>query len=541
MKFRLAKREKYKLAGKTSRSVDIPSPLGGVNTRDSLSAMAPTDAIELVNYIPQQNGLISRAGFEVATGNSNFEFFDNTNFNFYDNNNFVFFSDNSSGVYPNIIESVIPYVSGINSFMITASNGRLYKDNTAGVLNELGSGYTNNRWENVKISNNMVLVNGADAPLNFDGSVLTTISFSGDLATYGAIKINGIHKYRNRLYLYDTNYGNFFYGGVNSVAGSFTEFQLNRVSDTGGNIVSIKSLTHDAGDGIDDYIVFILNTGEVLLYAGGDPNDANDWRLVGKYKIPPIINKRCATQFAGDVLVLTKQDLIKLSDVVRFTGEQGGFNNNPSKLSGAITNDFNTYGNIWGWELTTYPRGGWIIVNVPEVEGQKSHQWIVNVITGASTRFNGWNANSFGVLNDNLYFGENKRLCWADRGLDDDGAEIQVLSRQAFTNLGMSEKKKVSNLKMFLQSDGAIAIDVGIAYDFGVVNPQSIQINETEGSAWDLADWDTADWSFEKGNILIFKTGGIGVYSSIQQRYNIKGQRVNWYATTYNFDTGKSF
>jgi len=541
MRFQVVRKKKFNLAGKTSQAVDIPAPLGGVNTRDSLSIMAPTDAIELENYIPQQNGLISRKGFSTATGNKNFVFMDNANFTFVDGNNFVFMGDSGSDTYPDIVYSAIPYVSGVNSFMITASGGKLFKDNTSGVLTELGSGFANDRWEASKISNNMVLVNGADAPRNFDGTNLTITSFSGDLASYGAENINGIHKYRNRLFLYNTNYGNFFYGGVNSIAGAFTEFQLNRVSDTGGNIIAVKSLTHDAGDGIDDYIVFILDTGEVLMYAGGDPNDADDWRLVGKYKIPPLINRRCATQLAGDVILLTKQDLIKLSDVVRFTGEQGGFNNNPSKLAGGITDDFNTYGNIWGWEVSTYPRGGWIIVNVPEIEGQQSHQWVVNIITGASTKFTGWNATTFAILNDNLYFGEDKRLCIGDEGLDDDGADIKVLARQGFTNLGNSQKKKVSNLKMFLKSDGIISVDVGIAYDFGVVNPQSIQQNETSGSAWDIADWDIADWSFEKGNILIFKTAGIGVYTSIQKRFNVKGQRVNWYSTTYNYNIANAF
>jgi hypothetical protein len=539
MRFSVGRKQKPQLARATSKAVDIPAPIGGLNTRDSLSAMPPTDALQLVNYIPQQSGLKSRLGYTTATGTLDFFFSDSNNFYFADGNNFVF--TGSSDTYSGAVETTIPYIQGLTSLMITASGGELYSDNTSGTLTTLGTGFGNARWEGEKLGVNMVLVNGADAPQNFNGTTLSTPSFTGDLATYGAANINGIHKHRNRIYMYDTDYGNFFVGGVNAVSGDFDEFQLDRVSNTGGNITCIKSITKDAGDGIDDYLAIMLNTGEVILYQGSDPTDADNFALVGKFMMPPLINRRCATEFSGDIICLTKQDVIKLSDVIKYTSESGGFNTNPSKLSGAITNDYNTYGDIWGYQITTYPRGGWIIINIPEVEAQAAHQYVINVVTGASTQFMGWEANCFGVLNNNLYFGEEARTCLADSGLSDDGADIQLIGRQAFTNLGISQRKKINNVKLFIQADGALDIDLSVAYDFGVATPQGTQGSVATGVLWDTVLWDTASWSSVQSSTLSFTTAGLGVYTSIQKNLSIQGQQINWYATTYNFDTGKAF
>ena len=38
--------------GRLSPEVDVPAPVGGLNTRDNLGDMPIEDAIELVNWIP---------------------------------------------------------------------------------------------------------------------------------------------------------------------------------------------------------------------------------------------------------------------------------------------------------------------------------------------------------------------------------------------------------------------------------------------------------------------------------------------------------
>ena len=45
----------------------LPAPVGGLNYRDPISAMAPTDALVLENFIPKQTGVELRKGWKYHT------------------------------------------------------------------------------------------------------------------------------------------------------------------------------------------------------------------------------------------------------------------------------------------------------------------------------------------------------------------------------------------------------------------------------------------------------------------------------------------
>ena len=509
---RIPRRGRAKAAVSTSQSIDVPAPIGGLNTRDSLSLMPITDAIKMVNWVPQPTGLSARRGYVPITAS-----------------------------YGNPVETTIPYVNGTTKILITAAGANIYTDDVDGTKTSIGSGFTNNKWFSAKIANNMVLVNGQDDPRNFDGASLSTPSITGDLATYGEEKMNGIAKHKSRLFMWDSANGDFFYGGVNAVSGAFAKFQLSRVSNTGGNILEIKTISRDAGDGGDDYAAFILDTGEILVYQGSNPADATAWALVGRYVAPPLIAKGCAHEFAGDVLMVTQSDLIKLSDVIKYGSEAGGFNITPSKLSGAIANDFLLYGGNYGWQLTTHPASGWIIINVPEVAGTTYHQFVVNTVTGSATRFEGWASYQYAYLDGKLYFGADDDLMHADVGTSDNGSDIDLLALAAYNNLGVPKRKKISNARLYIFSDGVSSIDLSMGYDYETPTVQGTQQVETSGATWDVAAWDEADWSGLTSKLINFVTSGVGMYVTSQIALSINGQEITWHSTTYNFDISTTY
>ena len=136
------------------------------------------------------------------------------------------------------------------------------------------------------------------------------------------------------MYVWDTDTGNFYYGATNAIQGGFTKFALNEVSKTGGNLLIMKSISRDGGSGPDDYAAFILDTGEVIVYQGSDPGTAANWALVGRYFLPAPINKRSAIEFAGDIVVLTRQDVVSLNggDGVVYQCDTG-FDDNDSNIN----------------------------------------------------------------------------------------------------------------------------------------------------------------------------------------------------------------
>lgn len=500
------------LARKTGKFIDVPAPRGGLNTRDPLQEMPITDAFRLENWVPQANGLTSRKGYVVATEN-----------------------------YSSYPETIIHYLSGVTSQIITASGSVLYTDDGEDTLTSIATGLSNARWRGTQLGSNLILVNGADAPRNWDGTTITTPSFSGDLSTYGTTNIDGIHKHKNRVYMWDTSYPNFFYGGVNSISGAFTEFNLENVSDTAGNIIEIKTISRDAGDGPDDYIAFILSTGEVLIYQGSDPGDANSWALVGKYKIPPIIAKNCATEFAGDILIATKADIVKLSDVINYSGESGGFNLKPSKLSGAIRDNFNLYGSNYGWQLLTYPTEGWIILNVPLTTNSTYRQFILNTVTGGATQFTNWNGSVFGVVNEKLYFGADTTLYNANSSKSDNGSGIPLVGSQAFSNFGTPSRKKPNNAKLFLLTEGQVSAELAIAYDFEAAKFNAVQESSTSTAIWNTAKWDQAFWAGKTAVNIRYTLSGLGVYVSPKVSLTTTNQEITWNTITYNFNVAENF
>src|SRR5690606_8054974 len=123
--------------------------------------------------------------------------------------------------------------------------------------------------------------------------------------------------------------------------------------------------------------------GQVIVYQGSDPSDANAWALVGVYEIPPPIGYRCLSKIAGDLGILTIAGVLPLSKAMVI--DRAAIQNV------AISQNINTtmmtaareHGDNFGWSLTVYPKNNMFIVNVPLAEGGETHQYVMNTRHGA--------------------------------------------------------------------------------------------------------------------------------------------------------------
>jgi hypothetical protein len=123
--------------------VNVPCPSGGLNTKDSESAMDPMDALIMENWFPNQGSVSTRKGFtEYATGLSGY------------------------------VETLMEYnANTIRKFI--CANGTTLNDitNPASIIS-VGTGFTNARWQWVNFNAYLIMVNGADSPKTFDGTTL---------------------------------------------------------------------------------------------------------------------------------------------------------------------------------------------------------------------------------------------------------------------------------------------------------------------------------------------------------------------------------
>jgi hypothetical protein len=477
--------------------VNVPSPSGGLNTKDSESAMEPTDALIMENWFPGQGSVSTRKGFtEYATGLSGY------------------------------VETLMEYNANTTRKFICANGSTLNDITNPASIVSVGTGFTNARFQWVNFNAYLIMLNGADTPQTFDGTTLAASTISGTGLTVS--ELNGINVHKNRVYVWNSNAQDVWYGATNAIGGVFTKFQLSRVAPFGGNLVSMMTWNLDGGNGVDDYAVFLMSSGDVLLYQGSDPST---WALLGTYKIGRPIAIRGAKKVAGDIVIITDQDFVFFSEVFKNDGSvtQRG------KLSGAAIEAVNDYGSNYGWEIAMYPKAGWLLINVPVANNTTYHQYVLNTITGAACKFTGMNASTWGMYNNNLYFGGNGKVFKADDGFNDNGANINCDIQAAYNNLGSPQEKIVNSYRNTIKLDGSAVVNSIVNFDYGRGETSQNSSSTAQGSFWDVALWDVAMWSPEglTRNELIYSSGQ-GVDLGMRIKVSINGQQLFWYRTDYS-------
>ena len=425
------------------------------------------------------------------------------------------------------------YLTGArSSFTTHAGTGEDFTGTPADALSSpsqkavsLDTGFANGRWQHWQFNARLFLANGADTLKVYDGSTLASSTFSGPTLA----NIIGGTSYKNRVYVWEDQSMSFWYGGVNSISGAMTEFDLSRVGKRGGYLVTMASWTLDGGDGVDDYAVFIMSSGEVIVYKGSDPSDSASWALVGVYYIDSPMGRRSVVKFGGDIVIQAHEDYVRLSEVMRENLKR-------TKISGAAREASTAYADNDGWQVCSYPKGGWLLFNIP-VSGTRFDQHMLNIVTGAWTKFEGINARCFEVYVRDLYFGGIDGVYKADSGLSDNGGQIDANAYQAWNAMGVQGLKRMTAFRPVLQSEGALTYNAALAYDFGSANV-AVDVSQASagtlwGSAWG-SPWSAAiqikqDWS---------AAAGMGNEVSIRLRVAVINQSVKWFRTDFLFEPG---
>lgn len=491
----------------TAQSYSIPAPTGGWNARDPLDLMAENDAVRLVNAFPDVSKVRSRKGFtshQSATSNA--------------------------------IQTLVEYaeMDGTRA-LLGASNGHIYDYTTASSPSSLGSGFTNNKWQTATYLNIIVFVNGTDQPQQYNGTSLSAATYTGIADDSVLIQAS---VYKNRLYFVEKNSTSIWYGGAASVTGAVTKLDIGDVLKLGGRIYYAGSVTHDTGSGLQDLFCIITDKGEVITYSGTNPSD---WAISGRYFIPaPLGEYRCAFDLYGDLAILTENGVFPLSAIL--TGstvlDSQAITN---KIQGAFTSAAKLYGSNFGWHGFVCPRSKWLIINVPLVAGSTSHQYCMNLLTGAWCKFTGMNANCFAMLSEEPYFATASGAVFkADNGTSDNGAAIEVDIKQAFNYF-----QNRSNIKQFLMSkpiltaSGSIEFQIGFDVDNqdATVGYSTVGVEAEAGASWGDA-WGS-EWA--GGNIDIsnwYSVHGLGRSGALKFKANLTNVSFDLTASHVTYKVG---
>jgi hypothetical protein len=575
----------------TALTTSITSPIGGWNARDSVSSMPPTDAVTLTNLYPTPTDVVLRKGYSKRSiGITGFV---NSLMNYAGPSSQKLFAAAGSSIYnadtatASVVYSItndklqhINISTGGGHFLV-ACNGAdatmvydgtswfsIAPTSTAQTINSITYVTTTATLTTAiahgLLTGNKVTISGA-SPAAYNGTYTITVTGAntftytmasnpgGNASTVGTYavlyaitgvnsnKFVNVNLFKNRLFFTEKDSLKVWYLPVNQIAGAATSLDFGGIARNGGFLQAMATWTLDAGQGSDDYAVFITNMGEIIVYNGTDPDTAATWALKGVWQLGYVFSRRCFYKFAGDILLLTQDGLVPLASALQSSRLDPRINLT-DKIFFAISLAADTYSTEFGWQAIYFAKPNMLIINIPNPNG--AEQYIMHTISKAWCNFTGINAKCFELSGDNLYFGGNGFVGKFFDTNADDGGQISATCQQAYSYFDTPGQQKRFTLvrPTFLVDVGAPGIYCGINTDFQTQNnlgKVSFETNPTTTAVWDVATWDNDVWA---GNLVISRNWqgvtGLGYAGGLNLNMVSAGIDVHWLSTDYVMEKG---
>lgn len=467
--------------------------------------MDPLDAVQLDNWFPDAGGV------NVRNGSSPF----------------------LSGLGSGPVETLASFDVGAMQKFVAGCGANLYEIGTQ-VAFLIKTGFKSDRWQSCSFLGHLFMVNGLDKAQIYDGATMADAAFTGvDTST-----LFGVWQYQQRLFFWQKNSTGFWYALLNSINGALAFYDLGAFCPRGGSLVSMTTSSYDGGNGVLDYAVFMMSSGDALLFSGNDPALASNWSLLGEYRISPAISVRAVTDYGGDSFITTFDDHVTLQQM--FTALRLGEMAPRSKVSKAVQLAIQANPNGFGWQALYYPRGRSLIFNVPNPDGTFDQHVCNTGLPGQPwCRYVGMNASCFGIFKNLLYFGAATGTVWlADIGNLDGTQPIEAVAQQAWNKLGNAQRKRVAAARPVVQSVGAISYEFAVGFDYSQLNIPIPVVTLAVGSPWDTSLWDTSPWSSESTIDPRWRVGG-GTGTAVGFGLTIGAtQPVSWLRTDLRLESG---
>jgi hypothetical protein len=243
--------------------------------------------------------------------------------------------------------------------------------------------------------------------------------------------LNQVFLHKRRLFFVEENSTSVWYLPAGAIGGAATELPLGDRFKRGGYV--------SFGAGLDDVCIIVSSNGEIAVYEGDDPSDANSWRIVGIYEISRPLNKSAYFKAGGDLAILTEDGIIPVSEALRKdrAALQAVAISYPIEdaWKAAVANRTTSF----PIQPTLWQSQAMLLIGIP---GPGGIAYVANARTGAWCRYTGWDVRCGAVSNDRLYFGTNAgKVMRGQQGGTDDGAAYTAKYVPKFTEGGTAQVK----------------------------------------------------------------------------------------------------
>jgi hypothetical protein len=402
----------------------------------------------------------------------------------------------------------------------------------------LATSFSDDRWQTALYSDRLFFVNGLDNPQVYDGSTVAAIVWSGSGLSADNDLIN-IALVRNRLWFCEKEKARVWYGAIGQItaASPLTVFDLQQIA-SGGICMAIGSWSRDAGDGADDMTVFVMSTGEILIYQG-DPGST--FSLIGKYWTgAPPIGRQCLFKIGGELMVITSLGLLPVSAAIGGVALDLSRIDPWGKIAAGIVADAALDSGNAGWHGVLH--NGIVYVNVVQTEAALSKQWVINTRNGACATYSGWHPSSMASFGGDLYFGSMAggfvRLVG---GEDDDGESITANANCAFTFPTQGQRNNLfTAIRPVMDAEGTVTGLIGVDTNFVVrtLSGASVSLIEDPSTTPWGSEWGSPWGSSGGARPNWFSIRGEGRSVSVRMRAVNTALNCRWYSTDLLFKPG---
>jgi hypothetical protein len=307
--------------------------------------------------------------------------------------------------------------------------------------------------------------------------------------------------------------------------------------DHGGTLEGLFSWTVDGGAGVDDQLVAVSHAGDVIVYQGSGPDEA-DWGMKGIYYIGEVPNTpRFGSEHGGELHLLSAYGLVSMNDllqgvdtsVLRSGIDRSGI---ASKIAGLIREEMKAKISLRGWDVALAPSEGGILISTPTIGSAAPIQFYYNLATQGWGIWRDVPMQCFTEYQDSVVFGtadgrvmkmdvpyDNSLLDPIDPARNGDDIEFSVLT--AYSSLqadGLYKRVKLIRPDFIAPLPPSHSSQA--RYDYDTDEGNNFQLREPSESAigiWDAGSWDLAVWGSSTGSTFptIGGAWGYGRYIAI--------------------------
>lgn len=509
-------------AAQTAQLSVIPAPTGGLNYRDPIAAMSPADALVLTNFIPRQQGIELRKGWQV-------------------------YADSPlDPVEP--VESVFSYKAPSNDddkiFVAVGEDIYDVTDGGAPTVAVTGTGSTNGEWWTTQFANSsgnyLLAVSPGAGYWTYDtinGWVNRTASVTG-MTT--AVRTVAVWK-RRVWFTFQDSSDVAYMDTVDAIAGSITTFPMGSILRNGGYVSAMFNWTIDAGFSVDDFLVVVGTEGDVGVWEGTDPTSVATFGLKGAWYVGPVPRHgRYFTPFGGDVMIVSELGLVPMSKLITGQYSEDQQIGPASKIQSVFAPLVRKLLNEKYFDVFVVPSSEVLVIKLP-ADGGTYRQFAMNVVTGAWCQFFGIPMRSAAIIGGQLYFGTSDGLTC--KGLYGDRDSVDIVGaggnyvegevQTSFQNFGTpAQQKKFGLTRPIFLSTSAPAVKLQINTQFQTTPVGgSPFFDGGDNGIWDESVWNNASWVGTNTYQGWIGVSGLGYYGSL--RMKVRGQPATVFTSAH--------